>query len=63
MIVDSITFYWNPFFLANAPILFISVSILCELDMLPEVYMLSYFWEKEVRCSSWGDRCTHLEAD
>ena len=49
--------------LANAPIFVISVSILCELDMLPEVYMLLYPREKEVRSSSWGDRCTHLEVD
>ena len=47
--------------LAIAPLLLISVSILCELAMLPDVYIVLSFQEEEVHSSSWGDRCTHLE--
>ena len=39
----------------------ISVSILCELAMLPDVYIVLSPQEEEMHSSSWGDRCTHLE--
>ena len=50
--------------LANSAILLISVNVLCELAMLPDVYFLLLLspQEEEVHSSSWGDRCTHLEA-
>ena len=48
--------------LAIVPISVISVSILCELAMLPDVYIVLSPQEEEVHSSSRGDRCTHLEA-
>ena len=48
--------------LAIAPLSFISVAILCEFAILPDVYILLSPQEEEARSSSWGDRCTHLEA-
>ena len=45
---DSITFHWNLFILAIAPLSFFSVSILCELAMLPDVYTLLSLQEEEV---------------
>ena len=48
--------------LAIAPLSFISVGILCELAMLPNVYILLSHQEEEVQSSSWGNRYTHLEA-
>ena len=39
LMTDSITFHANPH-LAIAPLSFISVSILCEFAMLPDVYIL-----------------------
>ena len=59
---DSITFHWNLFILAIAPLSFFSVSILCELAMLPDVYTLLSLQEEEVDSFSWGDKFTHLEA-
>ena len=35
-----------------------SVSILCEFAMLPDVYILLSPQEESVYFSSWGDRCT-----
>ena len=58
---DCITFHKNPFS-AIAPLSFISVVILCELAMLPDVFILLPPQEEEVHFSSRGDRCTHLEA-
>ena len=40
--------------LAIAPLSFISVSILCELAKLPDVYILLSPQEEEVHPSSWG---------
>ena len=48
--------------LAIAPLSFISVSILCEFAMLPDVYILLSPQEEEVHSSYWGDRSTHLAA-
>ena len=48
---DSITFHSN---------LFISVSVLCEFAMLPDVYILLSPQEEEVHSFSWGNRCTDL---
>ena len=48
--------------LTIAPLLFISVNILCEFDMLSHVYILLSLQEEEVHSSSWGNRCTHLAA-
>ena len=48
---DSITFHSN---------LFISVSVLCEFAMLPDVYILLSPQDEEVHSFSWGNRCTHL---
>ena len=48
---DSITFHSN---------LFISVSVLCEFAMLPDVYILLSPQEEEEHSFSWGNRCTHL---
>ena len=45
-----------------APLSFISVSILCEYAMLPDVYILLSPQEEEVHWFSWGNRCTHLAA-
>ena len=47
--------------LAIAPLSFISVAILCEFAILPDVYILLSPQEEEAHSSSWGDRCTHLE--
>ena len=46
--------------LALAPLVFISVSILCEFAMLPDVYILLFPQEEEVHSSSMRDRCKHL---
>ena len=43
--------------LAIAPLLFISVSVLSEFTILPDVYILP---SPQVHSSSWGDRCTHV---
>ena len=48
--------------LGIAPLSLISVSILCELAMRPDVYILLFPQEEEVHSSSRGNRCTHLEA-
>ena len=45
--------------LAVAPLLFISVSILCELAMLPGVYILLSSQEEQMHSSSWQDICKH----
>ena len=50
------------FISAIAPHLFISVSILCEFAMLPEMYLLLFPQEEEVHSSSWVDRCICLTA-
>ena len=44
-----------------APLPFVSVGILSEFDMLPDVYILLSPREDGVYSFSWGDRCTHLE--
>ena len=56
---DSISFH-QIFILAIASLLFISVRILYEFAMLPDVYILVFHQEEEVHSSSWGNRCTHL---
>ena len=48
------------FILAIVPLLFISVSILFEFAMLPDLNILLSPQEEEVHSSSWGDRYTHL---
>ena len=48
--------------LAMVPLSFTLVDINCELAMLPDMYILLSPQEEEVHSSSWGDRCTHLEA-
>ena len=48
--------------LTIATLSFISVSILCEFAMLPDMHILSSQQEEQVHYSSWGYRCTHLEA-
>ena len=45
--------------LAVAPLLFISVSILCELAMLPGVYILLSSLEEQMHSSSWEHICKH----
>ena len=46
--------------LAMSSILLISVSILCELVMLPDVYISLSPQKEEVHSSSWDDRCLSL---
>ena len=46
--------------LAIMPLLFISVSILCEFARLPDVYILLSPQEEDVQSSSRGKRFTHL---
>ena len=58
---DGITFHSN-LNLVITPFSFISVSILCEFAMLPDVYILLPPQEEEVHSSSWGNRCTHMAA-
>ena len=43
--------------LGIAPLLMISGSILCELVMLPDFYIVLSPQEEEVHSYSWGDRC------
>ena len=50
------------FILAIVPLLLISISILCELATLSDVYIVLSLQKEEVYFSSWGDRCTHLES-
>ena len=40
--------------MAIAPLSFISVKILCEFAMLPDVYILMSSQEEEMHFSSWG---------
>ena len=57
----SINFNSNTYFiLAVASLSFISVSILCDFPMLPDMYILLSSQEKEVHSFSWVDRCAHL---
>ena len=44
------------------PLSLSSVNILCELAMLPDMYILLFPQEEEVHCSSWGNKCTHMAA-
>ena len=48
--------------LAIVPLSLISVRILGELAMLPDVYILVFHQVEEVHSWSGGDRFTHLEA-
>ena len=48
--------------LAIVPLLFISVSILCKVSMLPNVYILLSPQEEETISSSLGDRCKYYVA-
>ena len=48
-------------FLSTAPLSLISASILCELAMLPDVYILLSPQVEEVYSSYWWGMCTHLE--
>ena len=49
--------------LAIMSLSFISIKILYEFAMLPNVYILLFHQqEEEVYSSSWGNRCTHLAA-
>ena len=50
------------FILAMVLLFLISVSILCELAMVPDVYIVLSPQEEEVHSASWEDRCMHLEA-
>ena len=47
---------------AIVPLSLISVSILCELAMVSDVYTVLSPHEEEVHSASWEDRCIHLEA-
>ena len=58
----AVSLFTEILILAIAPLSLISVSILCELAMLPDVYILLSPLEEEVHSSSRGDICTHLEA-
>ena len=46
--------------LAVVSLLFISVSVLCEFSMLPDVYIFLSPQEEEVHSSTWGNKCAHL---
>ena len=46
--------------LAIAPFLFILVDVLCEMAMVPGVYILLFPQEKEVPYSFWEHRCTDV---
>ena len=58
----TVSFSTGILILAIAPLSLISVSILYELAMLPDVYIVLSPQEEEVHSSSGGDRCTNLEA-
>ena len=42
--------------------MFISVDLLCEFVMVPDVYILLSHQEEKVHSSSWRDRCSHEAA-
>ena len=55
-------YYFQILIWAIALLSFISVSILCEFAILPDVYILLYPQEEKVVSSSWGNKCTDLAA-
>ena len=58
----TVLLYTQISFLATAPLSFISVTILCEFAMVPDVYILLPLLEEEMHASFWGYRCSHLAA-
>ena len=56
-------YHFQIFILGIAPLLSISVSILSEFAMLPDVYILLSHQQEEVDSSSWGNKRTNLAAN
>ena len=59
---SSITCSTEILTLTTSPILFILVGVLCELTMVPSVYILLSPQEEEVHYSSWGHRYIYNSA-